>query len=129
MNGRSRASQMIDLIHFQEDWLNDVVSNEFEHGIPKKMNQIAFPPSKEIIDNDHFIASSDQLINKMTPDEPRPTRDYDPHSPPSDPNRYPPRLANNGLAISGGIGTGRVLVMRDVLGERSGDRGTGIGRA
>ncbi|KAF5782547.1 hypothetical protein HanXRQr2_Chr11g0497111 [Helianthus annuus] len=57
-HSRSRTGQMIDLIHLQQQGLNDVVSDQLKPWITKMMHHIIFIPSEKIINNNHTISSS-----------------------------------------------------------------------
>lgn len=69
---------MVDLVNFQEDGLDDVVSNELEVGVSKVVKQILFPAGKEIINDDDAIASLNQTIHQVASDEASPTGHQNP---------------------------------------------------
>lgn len=63
MNGRGRASQVVDLIHLKKYRLDDVVADELKPRIPKAMNQIFLSPGEEIIDDNHIVPSVEKFID------------------------------------------------------------------
>ncbi|KAL0457926.1 UNVERIFIED_CONTAM: hypothetical protein Slati_0419800 [Sesamum latifolium] len=93
MNRRGRASQMIDLIDFQQEWLNDVVPNQLKPGVPEMVHDVLLSPREEIINYDHAIASFDKPVNQMTPHKPCPTRYHNPETLPFQSKRnFPNRV-------------------------------------
>ena len=88
MHRRCRARQMVDLIHLQQNRLDNVMPNELKPRIPKQMNHILLPARKEIINDDHIITSGDKLIHQMTPDETGATGDDNPLPLPPNPHRH-----------------------------------------
>ncbi|KAL4312644.1 hypothetical protein GQ457_01G030670 [Hibiscus cannabinus] len=78
MNRGSRASQVVDLINFQQNRFHNIMSDELEPGIPKVVHQILFASREEIINDDHTITSRDQTVHKVAPDEPGSAGDNDP---------------------------------------------------
>ncbi|CAN0881460.1 hypothetical protein LINGRAHAP2_LOCUS14250 [Linum grandiflorum] len=63
MNRRCRASQVIDLIYFQQYRLNNVVANKLKPRISIQMNQIILPSREEIINHNYLISARNQLID------------------------------------------------------------------
>ncbi|KAG6555768.1 hypothetical protein Mapa_003008 [Marchantia paleacea] len=63
------TSQVVNLIHLQQNWLDNVVTDEFEARIAKVPLQIFFPASEEIIHNDNAVSSIHQAVHKMTSHE------------------------------------------------------------
>lgn len=63
MDRGGRASEMVDLVYFQEERLNDVVSDKFEIRIPKMVHHVFFPSCEEIVDHDHAVSSANQPIH------------------------------------------------------------------
>uniref|UniRef100_A0A3Q7I5K0 Uncharacterized protein n=1 Tax=Solanum lycopersicum TaxID=4081 RepID=A0A3Q7I5K0_SOLLC len=63
MNGRSRASEMIDLVNFKQKWLNNIMSNKLKPRVTKMMHNVLFPSGEEIINDDHTITSRNQTIH------------------------------------------------------------------
>lgn len=87
------ASQVVDLVNLEEEWLNDVVSYELKSRVPKMMDQIVLTTREEIINDDHAIPSLDQTVHEVWPDEARPARDHDPLPLPLQTQRnLPPRI-------------------------------------
>lgn len=75
MNWRCGTSEMVDLVDFKQERLDDVVSDELEIRVTKVVHHVFFPSREEIIYNDHAVAPRDQTVHEVRPDEPRPTRD------------------------------------------------------
>lgn len=93
MHRGSRASQMVDLVNLQEDGLNDVVPNELEIGVSEMVKQVLFPSREEIINDDNAIASLDQTVHQVAPDEPGPTGHQNPLPLTSQTQRHLPTFA------------------------------------
>ena len=55
MNGRSWASQVIDLVHLEQDRQNNVVPNHLEVWLPYQMLDVLLGPRKEVIETDHLF--------------------------------------------------------------------------
>ena len=55
MNRRRGAGKVIYLIHFQEDWLDDVVAHKFEVLVTKQMENVFSSPGKEIVETDDIM--------------------------------------------------------------------------
>lgn len=104
MNGRGRASEMVDLIHLQQKRLNDVVSNKLKPRVSKMVHHVLFTPSKEIINDDHAIPSSNQTVHEVATDEPGPTGDHNPQTFPFKAQRYlTPRMEGCNAVVDGGL--------------------------
>ncbi|KAK6937373.1 hypothetical protein RJ641_030881 [Dillenia turbinata] len=69
MNRRGRASEMVDLIDFQQKGLNNIMPNQFKPRIPKMMHNIFLPSREKIVNNNHTVSSCNQSIHQMTPHE------------------------------------------------------------
>ena len=69
---------MVDLVYFKKKWFNNIVSNQFKSRVPKMMHHVFFPSGEEIIHHDHAVASLDQTVHKMRPDESSPPSHHDP---------------------------------------------------
>jgi len=69
MDRGGRASEMVDLVHFQEERLNDVMSDEFEIGIPEMVHHVFFPSCEEIVNHNHGVSPANQPIHQVGPDE------------------------------------------------------------
>ncbi|KAL4368777.1 hypothetical protein GQ457_05G002100 [Hibiscus cannabinus] len=77
MNWRRGASEMVDLVDFQQQRLDDVVSDELEVRVPEMVHHVFFPSSEEIIDDDHTVSPCYQPVDEVRPDEPGSTRHHD----------------------------------------------------
>ena len=60
---------MIDLIDFDEEWMNDIMMNQFEVLVSDPMFDVAFSTGEKIIRDDHFVALEHQPIDQMRTDE------------------------------------------------------------
>lgn len=81
---------MVNLIHFQQNWLHHIMSNQLEPRIAEQMHHILLPPREEIVNDDHIVSSGDQLIDQMTPDETSAARYNNPLPPPANTHRHSP---------------------------------------
>ncbi|KAL0426358.1 UNVERIFIED_CONTAM: hypothetical protein Slati_2810600 [Sesamum latifolium] len=69
---------MVDLIHLQQNRLDNIMSNQLEPRIPKQMHHILLPPGEKVINDNDIIPSGNQLIDQMTTDEASTTGNNDP---------------------------------------------------
>lgn len=90
MHRRGRASEVVDLVNFQENRLDDVVSDEFEPGIPEVVNQVVLPPREEVIHHDHAVPSLHQTVHEVAPHEAGPTSHENPQGLPLQPQWHSP---------------------------------------
>ncbi|KAM0953272.1 hypothetical protein DsansV1_C02g0022301 [Dioscorea sansibarensis] len=74
---RSGASEMIDLIHFQQDRLHNIMPDELKLWITEMVDQILLPPSKKVIDHDDAVTAGKELVDEVTPNEPSSAGDDD----------------------------------------------------
>ncbi|KAK3016094.1 hypothetical protein RJ639_006338 [Escallonia herrerae] len=93
MNGRGGAGQVINLVHFQQNRLHHIVPNQLEPGVPKVVHHVLLPPGEKIINDNHIITPSNQLINQMGPHKSGATGHHYPRPPTADPGRDPTRPA------------------------------------
>lgn len=97
---------MVDLIHLQQDRLDDIVADQLEAGVSKVMHHVFLPPGEEVIDHDHVIPPGKQLVHQMAPDESGASGHNDPLRRLLQPHRHPPPTATYGNAAAGGGGGG-----------------------
>lgn len=80
VNRGGRAGKVVDLVDFQEKWLNDVVSDEFEPGVSEMVHNVFLPAGEEVVDDDYTVASRDQTVNQMAAYESGAACHHDPQS-------------------------------------------------
>lgn len=56
MDGRSRAGQVIDLIHFPINWIDDVMPDQFEARVGHKMDYVFFSAGKKVVQTKDFAS-------------------------------------------------------------------------
>ena len=54
MRGRCRACQVIDLVHLDVEWFNDVLMNELKVLVADPVFDVALPTREEIVDDNHL---------------------------------------------------------------------------
>ena len=59
---RSRARQIVNLIHFQIERERYIVAHEFEALVPDQVFDIAPAPGEQIVEADDFFAACEQAI-------------------------------------------------------------------
>ncbi|WVY96439.1 hypothetical protein V8G54_028590 [Vigna mungo] len=128
MDRGSRTSEMVDLIHLQQQRLHDVVPDELESRVPKVVHDVLLPSSKEIVHHDNTVPSGNQPIHQVRTYETRATCHDDPESFPFNPQRnLPHRMHPRRDAVVVRRKLGLALEVRDR--ERLvGDGGRGGGR-
>ncbi|CAJ1968386.1 unnamed protein product [Sphenostylis stenocarpa] len=112
MNRRGGTSEVVDLIHLEENRFNDVVANELEPRVAEEVHQVLLSPGEEIVNDDDVVATRDELIDEMAPDEARAAGDNDPLPSAGDPDGDP-----------AGAGAGESIEVR------AGEEGPGLGWA
>ena len=71
---------MVDLIDFEQERLDDVVSDELEPWVTEMVHHVLFPSGEEVIDHDHAIASLHQTVHQVGPNETGPAGHHDPQT-------------------------------------------------
>ncbi|KAL4376791.1 hypothetical protein GQ457_02G002570 [Hibiscus cannabinus] len=77
MNRRRGASEMVDLVNFQQQRLHDVVSDELEVRVSEMVHDVLFSAGEEVVDDDHAVSPRYQPVHQVRPDEPGSTRHDD----------------------------------------------------
>ena len=70
MNWRSGASEMVDLVNFQEQRFDHVMADKLEVGVPEMVHDVLFPSGEEVIYDDHAVSSRNQTVHEVGPYEP-----------------------------------------------------------
>lgn len=104
---------MVDLIHLQQNWLDDIMPDHLEPRIPKQMHHILLPTGEEIINDDHVIPSGDQLIHQMTTNKTGATGDNNPLPLAPNSHRHSPHPIREPIVITSSNMIIRVIV-RDI---------------
>ena len=66
MDGRRGAGKVIDLVNFNFDRIDNIMSPEFKIRITHDRFDILFSTGKVIIESNHFIAIAEQSRAEMT---------------------------------------------------------------
>ncbi len=77
MRRRSRACQIVDLVHRQIDRVDDIVTHEAERVVTQEIAQVLKPPRRKIIDADDEVAFVQKTFAKMRAKKSRATGDKD----------------------------------------------------
>lgn len=75
MGWRCRTGQVIDLVHLDEQRIDNVVMNELEVLVAQPMLDVAFATGEKIVCHDDFMALHHQLVDEMRTDEAGAARD------------------------------------------------------
>src|SRR5258705_11629585 len=65
MNRGCGAGKVIYLIHFQQDWLDDVVAHKFEAPVTEQMENVFSSPRKEIVETDDIMFLGNYSLAQM----------------------------------------------------------------
>jgi hypothetical protein len=76
VNGRSRASKIVDLVYFEVDWFDDIVADQLEARVREQVLDVLPGSGKKVVKTDHFVASFDQAIAQMAPEKSCSACDY-----------------------------------------------------
>lgn len=77
MDWRGRASEVEDLINLEEDWLDDVMSDEFKVGAADEVSDIFLAASEEVVKADDMVATVDEEFTEVGADKAGTTSDED----------------------------------------------------
>jgi hypothetical protein len=67
VDGRCRASEIVDLVDFNIQGLGDIVSYDFEPGIAQQFIDVTAGAGKKIVDTKNFAALLKQDITQVRP--------------------------------------------------------------
>ena len=73
MDGGSWAREMVNLVHLEENWLNHVVSDQFEFSVAQVLDDIGSSSCKEVIEAEHIVPLLQQAIAQMRTNKARTT--------------------------------------------------------
>jgi hypothetical protein len=76
---RGRASEVINLIDFQQDRLGHIVPNELKMRISEEVRNIFTPPGKEIIKAKDFVTVAQQSFTQVRTQKTSSASDQDSH--------------------------------------------------
>ena len=80
MNGRSRTGEIVYLIHFQIDGIDDVVTDAFKVLISQKMADIVLASGKEVVETQDLMSLEKQPLAEMRTDKTGAAGDKNPSS-------------------------------------------------
>jgi hypothetical protein len=69
MDRRRRTGKVVDLVHLQEDRLNDVVPYQFEIGILQQCMDVPPSSGKKIVQTEDLMPLAEQTLAEMGPEE------------------------------------------------------------
>lgn len=87
MNRGSRASQVVDLIHLEQDRLDHIMPDELKPRISEMVQKVLLPSREEVVNNDHTVTAFYQTVHQMAPHETGPTSHQHPQTFPFQPQR------------------------------------------
>jgi hypothetical protein len=62
--------EVVDLVHFQPDWLSDIVSHEFEIRQLQQMRDVRFLAREKVIEADDIVALGDEPFAEVRTEKP-----------------------------------------------------------
>lgn len=69
MNGGGGAGEVVDLVDFEEEGLDDVVSDQLEPRIPEVVYEVLLPAGEEVVDDDDAVAPGHEAVDEVAADE------------------------------------------------------------
>ena len=69
MRRRGRTREVVDLIHFELERVDDVVPDKLETRMGQQVRDVRFLPGKEIVDTNDLVPVLDQSIAEMRTQE------------------------------------------------------------
>lgn len=77
---RCRASEVVDLIDLEFEWLGDVVADELKIRVIEQVHDIAFAAREEVVEADDFVTFVEKSLAKMRTKESGATGDQNAHA-------------------------------------------------
>jgi hypothetical protein len=77
MDWRGWTGEMVDFIDFDKEWMNDVMTDQFEIRVSQEMADIILASGEEVIDTDDFCSLLEKGFAEMASQEPRSSSDQD----------------------------------------------------
>lgn len=71
---RRRTRQMIDFVDFDEQWIHNVMMNQFEIFVTQPMFHVTLATGEKIVGDNDFMALHHQIVNQMRSHETSATR-------------------------------------------------------
>lgn len=69
MNGGGGAGEVVDLVDFQQEGLDDVVSDQLKPRIPEVVYEVLLPAGEEVVDDDDAISPGHEAVDEVAADE------------------------------------------------------------
>ena len=76
--GGSRAGEVIDLVHFEPERVDDVVADELEVAPAEQMGDVRLLAGEEVVDADHVVAGVDESLAEVAAEEAGPAGNENP---------------------------------------------------
>lgn len=69
---RRGAREVVDPVHLEEDWLDYIVAEQLEPGVPEVVRDVLLPAGEEVVDHDHAVPLLQKPVDEVAADEPCP---------------------------------------------------------
>jgi hypothetical protein len=79
MHGRCRTGEVIDPVHFQQERLHDIMTEQFKIPIRKKSVDVLPPAGEKVVQADDLVTFPEQSFAQVRPQEPRAAGNQYPH--------------------------------------------------
>jgi hypothetical protein len=87
------------LINLELEWLGHIVADEFEEGILKQVEDVAFAAGEEVVEADDLVPFVEQAFAKMGAKKSRPSGDQDAHAGNANQKRASGKLRDSGASL------------------------------
>lgn len=77
-NRTCRAGEMVDLVHFDDERLDDVVTDELKIGMPDPLGEVVLLAGEKVVEDEHFVTHEHEAIHQMRADEAGASRNENP---------------------------------------------------
>ena len=77
VHGRRGAREVVDPVDLEEDWLDHIVAEQLEPGVPEVVRDVLLPAGEEVVDHDHAVPLLQEPVHEVAPDEPCPAGNDD----------------------------------------------------
>src|ERR1039458_10725612 len=67
---RGRAREIVDLVHFEQNRVSQIVPQDLEAGVGKKMGDVTLRAGEEIVQADHLRAGIQQPVTQVAAQKP-----------------------------------------------------------
>ena len=65
MNGRRGTREVVDLVHFQQYWLDHIVTQQLQPSLVEQVKNVFPPPGEEVVQTKYIVVFVEQPFTQM----------------------------------------------------------------